>query len=215
MKLSIRLLMKVLFDPRRKEYNRWIKDHGDETLRLDYDLSEDSVVFDVGTYRGQWASDIFSRYLCELHCFEPVEEYYELVKRRFHRNPRIHVNNFGLSNRNTEVAIKRADDGSTVVLGKGEETVQLVRATDFIKTLSLERIDLMKINIEGAEYDLIDDLILSGVTKIIHNMQIQFHTNVQGYRYRAQSIRNALSATHEMTYFYDLIWENWKLKSLP
>ena len=37
----------------------WLADNGDKTYRLDYNLNENSVVFDLGGYEGQWASDIF------------------------------------------------------------------------------------------------------------------------------------------------------------
>ena len=40
----------------------WLQDNGDETLRLDYELTPDSMVLDLGGYRGQWASDIFDKY---------------------------------------------------------------------------------------------------------------------------------------------------------
>src|SRR5438477_4586077 len=42
----------------------WREINGDRTLRLSYDLSENDVVFDVGGYEGQWASDIYAMYGC-------------------------------------------------------------------------------------------------------------------------------------------------------
>jgi hypothetical protein len=39
---------------------------------LEYDLNADSVCIDIGGYEGQWASDIFGRYGCTIHVFEPV-----------------------------------------------------------------------------------------------------------------------------------------------
>ena len=41
---------------------QWFKDNGDKTHRLNYNLNEKSIVFDLGGYEGQWASDIFSKY---------------------------------------------------------------------------------------------------------------------------------------------------------
>ena len=37
---------------------KWVEDKGDETLRLDYSLTEDSIVFDLGGYRGDFAEAI-------------------------------------------------------------------------------------------------------------------------------------------------------------
>ena len=37
-----------------KQVERWFADDGDNTLRLNYPLDENSVVFDVGAYKGAW-----------------------------------------------------------------------------------------------------------------------------------------------------------------
>ena len=49
-----------------KAIQRWFRDKGDQTLRLNYDLNEHSVVFDLGGYEGQWSADIFQRYQCNV-----------------------------------------------------------------------------------------------------------------------------------------------------
>ena len=41
----------------------WVAAKGDQSLRLDYDLGRDSVVFDLGGYEGNWANDIFGKVL--------------------------------------------------------------------------------------------------------------------------------------------------------
>lgn len=38
-----------------KALQRWRKENGDYTHRVNYDLNEDSIVFDVGGYKGEWA----------------------------------------------------------------------------------------------------------------------------------------------------------------
>jgi hypothetical protein len=43
-------------------------------MRLEFDPSPDGVVLDVRGYEGQWASDIFARYGCRIHVFEPVPQ---------------------------------------------------------------------------------------------------------------------------------------------
>ena len=62
-----------------KKAIEWHKEKGDDTL-VECDLSEDSIVFDLGGYDGQWSSDIFSKYRCTVYCFEPVESFYKNIK---------------------------------------------------------------------------------------------------------------------------------------
>lgn len=70
----------------------------------------------------------------------------------------------------------------------------------------------MKINIEGAEYDLMEWIISEGLVKKIENIQIQFHDFIENAEARMVNIQNLLGRTHYLTYLYRFVWENWKLK---
>ena len=61
--------------PTKDEY-RWIDDKGDSELRLNYNLNEDSVVVDLGGFKGDWSALISEKYSCNIHIFEPVREFY-------------------------------------------------------------------------------------------------------------------------------------------
>ena len=77
----------------------------------------------------------------------------------------------------------------------------------------IAHIDLMKINIEGAEYEVLQHLIDSGLIGRITNVQVQFHDCVPFARARRASIRRQLEHTHELTYDFSFVWENWRLKT--
>ena len=88
---------KIYRSPQQRMVDQWSEDRGDETLRLNYDLDENSIVFDLGGYEGQWASDIFSRYCSTIHIFEPVADFAKRTERRFRGNKKIFVHDFGLA----------------------------------------------------------------------------------------------------------------------
>lgn len=46
---------------------------------------------------------------------------------------------------------------------------------EYINERQINKIDLFKINIEGAEYDLLECIILNGYILKIKNIQVQFH----------------------------------------
>jgi len=192
----------------------WIRDNGDKTHRLQYDLHEHSLVLDLGGYEGQWASDIFSMYCCQIHIFEPVPKYVQNIKQRFERNSHIHVHQFGLSNTDAITAVAVTGDSSSCYK-HGEETVsiQLVMASKFFEKNKISNVDLMKINIEGGEYDLLDHLISTQLVKNIRNLQIQFHDFFPDAEERMKKIQSELERTHKLTYQYEFVWENWVLKS--
>ena len=106
-----------------------------------------------------------------------------------------------------------AKDGSSVFKpGQEIQQIQLVRAADFIQQNDISTIDLIKINIEGCEYDLLDHLIESGISGDIVNIQVQFHPFVPDAETRMKRIQDQLSRTHRLTYQYPFVWENWKRK---
>ncbi len=192
---------------------KWNLANGDKTLRLNYDLDESSLVFDVGGYEGQWASDIYSKYLCTIYIFEPVMEYAQKIKTRFKNNNKIAVFNFGLANKNKELTICVNKDSSSLFKNYGKlQIAKCKKASEFIYSNSIGIIDIMKINIEGAEYELLEDLIMNDVIRKIINIQIQFHDFVKNAKSKMKILQNKLNATHRLTYQYPFVWENWKLK---
>ncbi len=200
-------------NPQQKRCIPWFKDNGDKTLRLDYHLSDHSVVFDLGGYEGQWASDIFSMYICQIHIFEPVEKFADKIAQRFSQNEKIFVHRFGLSDLSGKLQISIDGDSSSTFKGKADvEEIELVRAIDFIKEHNISSIDLMKINIEGGEYELLEHLLEDGFIKNVTNIQVQFHDFVPNAEVRMIKIQQELEKTHFLTYQYPFVWENWQKK---
>ncbi|CAN5249219.1 hypothetical protein BH09BAC6_BH09BAC6_17250 [soil metagenome] len=192
--------------------SHWINDNGDKTHRLDYNLNESSVVFDLGGYEGQWASDIFSKYTCHVHIFEPFVLYAENIRLRFKMNPKIKVYAYGLSNLDTIAKLTVNNDASSVFKTGGETVdIKLVKFEDFITTTGINHIDLIKINIEGGEYELLEHLIEKNLVGKIQNIQVQFHDFVPNAAHRMKEIQKQLQLTHKLTYQYEFVWENWTL----
>lgn len=198
----------------RREKKRWVQDDGDHTLRLKYPLDNHSVVFDIGGYKGQWASDIFSMYRCNIKIFEPIPEYAEYIKKRFFQNDLIELIPAGLGESDKDATIYIQNDRTSTFGKEGKKITIKVKdvcaAMDETKTFE---IDLVKVNIEGGEYELLERLLNSGYIKRVKNLQVQFHTFVPEAKIRISEIRSRLSHTHKLTYKYDFVWENWELKT--
>lgn len=190
---------------------RWIADNGDKELRQVYDLSSSDVVLDVGGYEGQWASDIIARYGCLVHIFEPVPAFAENIKKRFSRNSSavIHAAGLGHADGTMEIAI---DDNasSQFVVGGDRIMAPILGIAEFLSREKIGEIGLMKINIEGGEYPLMEKLLSDGSISRIRELQIQFHNFVPNADTRMANIQAKLSATHYLTYQYPFIWENWR-----
>ena len=195
-----------------KEYERWLNDYGDTTLRLDYNLGPDSVVVDAGGYTGQWAEDINRRYNSTVHIFEPISTLCEGIASRFNNNRKVIVHKYALGRQNCELNISVNSDSSSTFDFNAEktETIRCIDVKRFFESAKIDKVDLLKINIEGGEYDLLERLIELDILNMISNLQIQFHRFIPDCMIRRKDIQTALSATHEQNWNYDWIWENWK-----
>ena len=124
----------------------WIRNKGDRTLRLDYDLSESSIIFDLGGYQGQWASDIFEKYCCTIYIFEPVPDFAKNIKQRFKENQKVHVYNYGLAGENKiEIIAISEDESSVFKQSKDSIKIRLVNVLEFLKKKNIDNIDLTAI----------------------------------------------------------------------
>lgn len=194
--------------------DRWYADNGDLTIRLDYpDLTPDSMVFDLGGWQGNWASDIYAKYNCHVHVFEPVLAYADAIAERFSKNAKIEVFKCGLAGQDDAVEIFLGSEGSSTTRNhnnKSEiQTIKLRAFSDFVAEHGIDEIDLIKINIEGGEFELLEHITQSDAITRIKHLQIQFHDFIPGAVARRQAIRQALERTHTLTYDYPFVWEGW------
>jgi FkbM family methyltransferase len=192
----------------------WFREKGDKTLRLNYELDPSSLVLDLGGYEGQWSSDIFSMYQCSIQIFEPVEEFASEIEARFSRQKKITIHKFGLSAETREARVN-VDRDATSIFKSGSKSgeIRLVKASDFFERQQISYVDLMKINIEGGEYELLEHLLDCGLTTRIENIQVQFHDFVPNAEKRMNKIQYRLGKTHTLTYQYPFVWENWRLRA--
>lgn len=205
----------ILREPFLLEVARWFKDKGDETLRLDYPLTKESIVFDLGGYHGDFAAAIHERYGCKVYIFEPVPEFYQKCVTRFLGNQKIVCLNYGLSSADSWLDIGMAENASSFASphAKGAmQRVQVRSVVECIRDLGIDRIDLMKINIEGGEFDVVPAIIESGDIRKVQYLQVQFHNFVDHAAKRRAAIRTQLANTHTEMWNYDFVWESWKLK---
>lgn len=199
--------------PMEERLDVWQRDPQYTERRFDYPLDQNSLVLDLGGYEGQWASDIYSRYCCTIHVFEPVEDYAASIQRRFAKNQNIVVHPFGFGAADTTIQIGLGADRSSVFHMSAQTcTGRIVKAEDFLKAQGIAHIDLMKINIEGGEYELLEHLLDTGLVAQIENIQVQFHDFIPNAEARMHSIQEKLRQSHALTYQVEFIWENWKLQ---
>lgn len=212
-KRVLRFVQKRLFPTDfDREYLRWLEDRGERTLRYNYNLNSGSLVWDVGGYKGEFAKDIHCKYSSAVHVFEPFPSFYQEIKDAFKINEHVKVFNFGLSGQNKKLEFGISDNATSAFVKGNTISLDVRDASEVYKELSVSKIDLMKINIEGGEYELIQKMFDSGMINHVGSLQIQFHNFVPNAETLYEKAQEQLSKTHKRTWCYKFIWENWEKK---
>lgn len=199
--------------PLSRRVKFWYELCPNEEVKYDFNLNQDSVVFDVGGYEGDWAEKIHSKYGSNLHIFEPVPDFITKIIDKFTGEPKITINNCGLagSTRKENISFE-ADSSSVCKENENRILIKLKDVNEYIKENNIEEIDLMKINIEGGEYELLEYMIENNLIKKVKNLLVQFHHFVPNAKERMFSIYKKLELSHEQTFQVEFVWETWKRK---
>ena len=202
--------------PKEKVLKRFDDENGRIKTLEHPDLNDSSLILDIGGYLGDFTTEVFARYNCLIKVFEPIPTFADVMKKRFAKNNKIEVLSIGLGNQNKVEKIILDGDASTLhkkKKNKEETSVEIVDVVDWFNENNIQSVSLMSINIEGGEFPLLNRLIESGYIEKIKNIQVQFHDIYQeDAEEQMIKIQNELTKTHELTYQYKFVWENWKLK---
>lgn len=192
-------MAKITLDP--ASLKTW-QDNNLEHIRYEYDLKPDDVVIDIGAYKGEWATEIYIRYRCKIIAIEPTEYIWDFKAGTIiNMAAGTHLGKMSFGG--------RAYYSSTFEPGDHE-----YKCFDINEVIGQhEEIALVKINIEGAEYDLLSHIIGAGLHTRIKNIQVQFH-QVKGVPFERwyKEIADKLKETHSLTWQYPYCWESWVLK---
>jgi FkbM family methyltransferase len=149
-----------------------------------------------------------------IYIFEPIPQYAEFIEQRFVNNKKIKVFCCGLARQDSMGKLSLEENASSSIRKKNipEVSIQYRNFVLFLAENKIQKIDLIKINIEGDEYELLEHLIEIDFLKNINDLQIQFHSFVPKSKIRMLNIQKKLSESHKLTYQFPFIWENWTKK---
>ncbi len=183
---------------------------------MKFELNDNPVIFDVGGFRGDWTEIALKKFKNPvIYVFEPIEEYYEIIKSRFENNKRVKICNFGLSDKERKEIICVDQDSSSIYKKSNKNTeIKLKSIKDFIFEEQIFNVDLIKINIEGEEYRLLEELTKNPEIAIFKNLLIQFHSFIENAKERKKAITANLSTFYDQIFNYEMIFEGWKMKDI-
>lgn len=185
----------------------WRKQNGDNTYRINYELNNESVVVDLGARHGNWCNLIRNRYNSKIYCFEVFPQFCNELKNQNYTTFCVAV-----SDKKEKVTLGISESEASLFFTESTFESDSIEATEIFDLIEEESIDLIKINVEGAEYPILKNLIQSGKISKIKNIQVQFHLFDGEENSDYSYISEELSKTHELSWRFPFVWENWKIK---
>ncbi|BCX13529.1 MAG: methyltransferase [Candidatus Dojkabacteria bacterium] len=177
--------------------------------------TEGEVFIDCGANVGQETVPVGKRG-ATVYAFEPEPIAFDILKEKVKDLPNVHIYNKAVYSKNGKMKLYRHNDtakdpvlyseGSSLFHKKNNVNkndfveVEVVRLVDFIKENKIDKIKVLKIDVEGAEYDLLNDLFDNKLHKICDYIFVELHAHKIGYlkikddkmrdRMRAEKIKN-------------------------
>jgi FkbM family methyltransferase len=145
-------------------------------------LGSDSGVVDVGLGEDvSFTQDLIARYGCVVHGFDPTPRALHYVGAL--NEPKLVVHEAAVAGRGGTATFYLPNDSAHVSgslakaphVGQRALEVRLVTLADVMSLIGRDRIDLLKVDIEGAEYDLIADTAFAEHAQRISCLCIEFH----------------------------------------
>lgn len=195
-----------------RSHQRWISENPNSAIRYNYDLPHGARILDVGGYRGDFAEQLLKKHGASVTICEPIPKFASQIQDRFMHEPRIVVHEFGLSDRNEQVEFDLSADASGVFgTSAGPKITVLLRdAKEFLLETGVPEWHLLKLNIEGGEYALLERLIETGLIERMQHLQVQFHLHVPDAKAKYKRIAKLLRRTHQLEWRYPFVWESWR-----
>ncbi len=170
-----------------------------------FKVKEDDIVLDMGANIGFFAASCSQRNINRCYCFEPMEENFKYLQKNI--NNLIDCEKFELINKavspNPEIYIPSGVDQDTphaisvlerlpnsfspyAVEEKEDDclVIPAIKLSDFLEENKIEKIDFLKMDIEGGEWDIFEDAkefeaLLSKTEKFVAEIHVRLGTSIE------------------------------------
>lgn len=208
--------------------NHDIHSNGEITVLRKLAKTQPSVIIDGGANVGDYSVMAGSMFPgCRIYSFEPVKDTFQKLSEKMKFHSDIHPINKGLFKENCskEINLFETDEHSSLYNIEGlqytsnqKEVIELIRGDDFVKEKNIESIDLLKLDIEGAEYDALsgfEESLRNGIIKMVQfeygyinvttkNLLIDYYNFFEKHDYLVGKIFPKIVEFRK----YDLIYED-------
>lgn len=144
---------------------------------------KDPVIVDVGANIGV-VTQYMREHAAKVYSIEPSDEHFEALKanKEFNKWDNVEIFKYAISNEDGEAELRLNGPNRTshsIVFkkqdGESSNKVQTRKLTTFFKEAGITHVDFMKFDVEGAEDLILPSEDFAEASKIIDNIEIEFH----------------------------------------
>lgn len=183
-------------------------------------IKEDSICIDcganIGKFTTQWANKGGI-----VHSFEPHSGCFKLLQDKFHNNPNVHLYPSAVGCSNGKVKLYLMEDSSdedtsiktessslfsekTNVSRNNYINVDMINICEFIEKFN-RKITILKLDVEGSEISIINEVIDLGLHKKIDFIVAEIHKNIPSIHEEIIALKNKINS-----HFVDNISLDWE-----
>lgn len=144
-----------------------------EKYYIPKNLNENSIVIDGGAYIGEWTQYVLDKYKCKIFAVEAFPQSVDKLFLRFSNEEKVTVVEGALYNWDDKATLfpnvkSNKADGYSLCRGDSNHGVMIktLQLQTLIEQHHIDCIDLLKLNIEGAEYFVLMDLTFELANRI-------------------------------------------------
>lgn len=155
---------------------------------IDFSIQENDIIFDVGANNG-----FFSFYASQklttgkIYTFEPIPGLTDKIKKTLTLNniKNIQLENIALgkdSNEKVPFYISKTHNGCHSLYERDGEVekifIKIISFQKYCTENNISKINLLKLDCEGAEYDILTEESIEFIKKTVHKISMEYHDNI-------------------------------------
>jgi FkbM family methyltransferase len=187
------------------------------------------IIIDIGACVGLFIDYCFQNYEIEtIYAFEPLKVNYDFLVEKYAQNPKVKIFHTAVSNFDGEGPLFKKPNPSDLTLfdfvgnvgcslrkDKSNicqnyfETVLVTTLCSFLKEEKIEHVDILKVDAEGSEYEIIENLLDNNLLSKIDQIYYEDHSRkVPGLQEKRTLVMNRVKTAGFANIFYSQMAHN-------
>lgn len=180
-------------------------------------IDSEGTVLDIGCFKGEFTKKLLRQNpWLKVEMFEPYGPYVKKAMQKVKQGTNVKVHQLAVTgDGRQQVFTAMGLRTKQVLLGSDELTNTFHADSIEMSELILSRspISLLKINIEGMEYECFESIAGTQLLQSVKMILIQFHNFSEDHPQRRSGVQALFANTHSPIFIHDWKWELWELQS--